>query len=219
MKIRSALLSAFAVVLLTAASARAQIEMNTPWYLTVDAAPAWMDGLTAQASGAIAASQHQSFKMGARLGATVGYNFNEWFATEFETGYIYNPLWDADASGDRARLHRIPFIFNAVAAWRNDTIFTPYIGVGIGGMATFFDGNYDIGGTRLTGSDASVDLAYQGFVGIRTAVCECMDLNLAYKITGTLGPDFQLGSPLGAARLRLGDTLTHSISLGLSYYF
>ncbi|MBI3877706.1 MAG: outer membrane beta-barrel protein [Verrucomicrobia bacterium] len=219
MKIRFVLIVAFATALFVAASARAQVQQQSAWYLTVDAAPAWMDGLTAQASGAIAASQHQSFKMGARVGAAVGYNFNEWFATEFETGYIYNPLWDADASGDRARLHRIPFIFNAVAAWRNDTIFTPYLGVGIGGMATFFDGTLDIGGTRLKGGDADVTLAYQGFVGIKTAVCECMDLNLTYKITGTLGPDFRLGSPLGASRLQLGDTLTHSISLGLSYYF
>jgi len=204
---------------LVSSTARAQIETETGWYLTGDAAPAWHEGLNSQASGAIAAIQRKSFKSGVRLSAIAGYRYNTWIAGELETGFLYHGVWDNDRTGDAADLFRIPFMINVVATWRDDRIVTPYAGVGIGAMANILNGTLDIGATRLSGTSFDLALAYQGFVGLKFALGEHSEFNVNYKVVGSLGPEYSFGSPAGNVKLNFVKTLTHSFGFGWSYNF
>lgn len=172
-----------------------------------------------QASGAIAAIQRKSFKTGVRVSAIAGYRYNTWIATEFETGFLYHGMWDYDRTGDSADLFRFPLMVNLVATWRDDRIVTPYAGVGIGAMASILNGTVDYGATRLTGTAFDLTLAYQGFVGLKFATGEHSEFNVNYKLVGSLGPEYKLGSPAGNVKLNFSKTLTHSFGFGWSYNF
>jgi opacity protein-like surface antigen len=126
------------------------------------------------------------FDPGVRFGVAGGYRFTPIFAAELETGFIYNELKD----NDDITLSHIPFLANAVFRFENSTPLIPFMGVGAGGIASFFDiDNDDFDEDE---SDGDVVFAWQAFAGLHYKINDHMSAGITYKYLGADGPEFDI---------------------------
>jgi opacity protein-like surface antigen len=123
-----------------------------------------------------------SFNTGARADVGLGYNINECFAVELETGVLWN-----EPKGGGGDLYQIPLLVNGIWNIQTHSAFTPYLGGGVGGAALKLD-------ITDFGSDTAFTFAYQAIAGVKYALSEKLQLDLAYRFFGTLEPEWTINS-------------------------
>jgi len=126
------------------------------------------------------------FDPGIRFGVAGGYRFTPYFAAELETGFLYNELQD----NDDVTLSHIPFLANAVFRFENSTPLVPFLGVGAGGIASFFDIDNDDFDEEE--SDSDIVFAWQAFAGLHYRINDNMTAGITYKYLGVDGPEFDI---------------------------
>jgi opacity protein-like surface antigen len=150
-------------------------QPSSPFYLHSDIGATYMQNL--KGPGGFAGL---SMNAGARGDIALGYSINECFAAEFETGAIWN-----SSEGNLIDIYQIPILLNGIWNIHTHSAWTPYIGAGVGGVATHF--------VDRLGSDTDFTFAYQGMVGIKYAMCPRSELDLSYKFLGSLDHEFSVG--------------------------
>ena len=167
------------------------IETNSvadKMYVSGDVGAAWQQNVNAQGGNGTV-----NFDTGVRGDVTFGYNFCENFAAELETGVIANSINSIAGNtlssfGASADLYEIPILVNGIYRLPLKGGWTPYVGAGVGGAATYFTAkNVPLFGFGSNSSYKSTDFtfAYQAEVGLKYAVGKNIDLGIAYKFTGT----------------------------------
>ena len=158
-----------------------------------------------------------SFNLGARVDFALGYQVNDAWAVEFESGWLRNSVdtvgGDPLPGSVDINLYQVPILVNAVYHVPSDSPWKPYVGVGIGGVVSLF--NVDTGSNDQTGSDFT--FAYQLKAGLGFALTEQCIIDLSYKGFGTLAPEWEFDN---APTLKSDDTiLVHCFLASFTYRF
>jgi opacity protein-like surface antigen len=164
-----------------------------------------------------------SFEPGARGDFSVGYNIIGPMAVEFETGSIWNSLDGPNRQAlfpgcDRVDLFQVPFLGNLVFRVPLQCGLTPYIGAGLGGVASTLEVRFPRDqGFRHHESDTDFTFAYQGMAGLKYAFASNMEVDVGYKFLGTLDHSWFDTNPFLITQTR--PTYSHSILASFTYKF
>jgi opacity protein-like surface antigen len=115
------------------------------------------------------------------------------------------------------------FFVNGILRFKNKSIVTPYIGIGVGLQYVTTHGTlYSPGGTiAASGLDTDdLDFAVQGLAGFDVAVCQHISLFTEYKFIDAIGTDGDASAPSGSTyRFKPDEIQQHLITAGVKYTF
>lgn len=203
--------------LMLAASAQAQ-ESN-PYYFDVKVGPSFSEDTTVQASP-YGNSGNVHYDTGVRADVAMGYNLNDAFAVELQSGVIWNNvdkiagnlLANYDSGAD---LYQIPIVVNGIYRFPLTGKFKPYVGIGAGGVAGLFEATNVPLTTGRDYSDLDFTFAYQAMIGFKYSLGEYVDLGLAYEFLGTTDHTWTDQN----VTFKTDGTMTHSVMATLSWRF
>jgi opacity protein-like surface antigen len=169
-------------------------------------------------------------------GVKIGYNFETTHAgflllqpaVELEGLYVgmdASTATNVFATGasERFSTNSADAFLNGILRFKNSSIVTPYIGLGIGGQ--YLTQHAEIttaGGGSATGLDTSdFDFAAQGLFGIDVAITEHISLFTEYKFIEALGTDAKNANVLGnlTYRFKPDQIQQNLITAGIKYTF
>ena len=156
---------------------------------------------------------------GMRFSVAGGALFGDYFALEFETGWILNEIDSITGFDDvDGYVSQAPFLINAVFEFRNNTGLTPFIGGGAGGAAIGIDlDEAESALVEVDGSAADIVFAWQVFGGLKYELNEHFSVGLVYKYFW--GDDAEWEVDDTSQDIEFEGTRTHSISAMVSYKF
>ena len=125
------------------------------------------------------------FDTGYRFSVAGGYRFTRFISAEIETGYLYNDVKDA---GD-TKLGQLPVLLNAVFRYENSSHFVPFVGVGVGGVVSFFT----VDDIISKDDDSDIVFAWQVQAGVHYRINDHMSAGITYKYLGVDSPEFDIG--------------------------
>jgi opacity protein-like surface antigen len=163
----------------------------------------------------ISGGAEAEFDIGMRLDAALGYHLNNMWSIEFESGWIWNSLDSIEnesvPSGFDFDLYQVPLLVNAVVHFPTECAWKPYIGAGIGGVASVFS----IETPSVDDSGSSFTFAYQLKAGVGYAFAENMMVDVGYKLFGTLEQEWDFGP----GTIESDPLFTHSLLLSFTWLF
>jgi opacity protein-like surface antigen len=170
-------------------------------------------------------------------GVKIGYNFQSTQAgfLLLQPAVEVEGLWvgmDASSSAnvfvagnnERFSTNSADFFVNGILRFKNSSIVTPYIGIGVGldYLTTHGQITPSIAGGPGTGLDTSdFDFAAQGLFGIDIAICQHISLFTEYKFIEAVGTDAK-NSNVGAGgtyRFKPDQIQQNLITAGVKYTF
>jgi len=180
------------------------------YYLNVDAGASLVQDLNIKGGNTI------QLNPGGRIDGAFGWQFFKSLAAEFETGFTLNSvdkIGDVSVSsyGGSADIYQIPLLVNLVYTPSIHGKIKPYIGAGVGGIATVADMQTPLGNVN----DTDFTFGYQGFAGARWELSPCADIGLAYKFMGSLDHSW---SSRGVT-LKTDPMFTHAFLLSFRWKF
>jgi len=104
-------------------------------------------------------------------------------------------------------------LFNCIYVHHNNTIWSPYLGVGAG-VAFLKADDLRVTGRSIS-NDSTTEFAYQVGTGVEVALGGNVSLDIAYRFFGTLQPEFTETD----GRTFKTDYFSHSALLGVRYGF
>jgi len=123
-----------------------------------------------------------TFNPGYRADLALGYNINDSWAVELESGVIGNSV-DEFRGGPLSRFHQsvdlyqVPLLAKVIYNINTKSAFVPYLGAGAGGVASIFDFN-DVGVKK---SDTDFTFAYQAEAGLKYLLSKNISIGIGYK--------------------------------------
>ena len=195
-------------------------EPATGLYLTGGFGPALTEDTNVKEFFGPVSGSKVRFDTGVRFSIGVGYQFNEWLGTEFDTGFIFNSVKSVGSSPDADfSVSHAPFLANVVFQCPRTAPLVPFFGVGAGFAASEIDiDRFTLGGTTVTGRETDVVYAYQGFAGVRYEFNDQFGAGLTYKYFGAGEPEWE--SSIGTSgKIRFGRTSSHSMLVTFTYRF
>jgi OmpA-OmpF porin, OOP family len=205
----------FFAVLLSAAAAQAQ-----GFYVGAFAGPAFAHDADIEQFVFRGAGGSVEFDTGSRMNVAGGYQFNDFFAAQLGTGFIYNEI-DRIGRGSRgdASLTHVPFLADLVLRYdRPDGRWVPYVGLGAGADASIVDfDRVRARGVFVDGTDTTVVFAWQAFLGARYKFNEWMSLGGGYRFFWADGPSWDVDRARGD--IEFGETMVHSFGIDFTFTF
>lgn len=222
-KIHCLLGVAVGVMTLAAAPARAAdvASSGTGLYVSVFAGASFADDIDTDQESI---PYSLSTKAGYLLGGAIGMDVTDAIRIEVELSHA---SWDADsaslvptsppsitvsATGD------ITATFLLANGWfdvENDSLFTPYLGGGLG--VGWADGDTDIGTAPNGYGPGEMGFAFQIGAGVKMELSEHVALDLGYRFKSIQNIDFE--DDAGGNIYANGDVNSHNAQLGLTYSF
>jgi len=201
----------------------AQNQANT-FYFKADAGATWtMDADLKEFFGPVAPDSKVEFDVGPRFGAEVGYNVNQWFATELEFGFMWSGVDTiTDATEVDAVFGNAPLLVNLKLELPTRGPVIPYIGAGAGGSFMFLDSDYiELNGTGVWGTETAIVFAYQFFGGVRFRLNDQMSIGIEYRYTRTGEPEFEddWDDHSHDVSIDLGEIQSHTFSASFTFRF
>jgi opacity protein-like surface antigen len=137
---------------------------------------------------------------------------------ELEYSHRSNPLDKATFSTGNVpgggKVTADSLLFNCIGVFRDDTIWSPYLGVGLGAARLKAD-NLTVTGQQLS-NDSAVVFAYQVQTGLDIALSKNFSLDFGYRYFSTARPTFREAT--GGRKFTL-DYINHSAVFGLRVGF
>ena len=152
-----------------------------PWSVTMEGGVALPQNLNIKGGDSI------DFDAGYRFDAGVGYQLFKPLTAQVEAGVIHNSINSigglAVASyGGSAALYQVPLIAELILAPPGQRIVKPFIGGGLGGVATVAQLDTPLGDVH----DTDFTFCYQATAGIKLQAGDHLEFGLVYKFLGTL---------------------------------
>jgi opacity protein-like surface antigen len=203
-----------AALMMSAASACAA-DWTDNLYLNADAGAAFQQNASLVQNGV---AQNATFNPGLRADITLGYDINDSWAAELETGIIWNSidqvggisLGSIDQSVD---IYSVPILANIVFKVPTKTPWSPYLGVGAGGVVSTF--SFESAGTSY--SDTGLTFAYQAKAGLDYALSKNASIGIAYKFLGTFNPRWFLSD--AGDHVKLDGVYIHAVVASFTWKF
>jgi opacity protein-like surface antigen len=120
---------------------------------------------------------------GFRVGIAPGFNVNNFFGVQFETGFIYN---EPEGGSDEWFGH-VPLVAQAIFRYEFDA-WTFFGGPGLGGTLSFIEADAGVD----SDSDTTLAFAWQAQLGLRYNIGDNLAIGGVYKYLGVLDPEFEL---------------------------
>ncbi|HLH54169.1 MAG TPA: outer membrane beta-barrel protein [Verrucomicrobiae bacterium] len=210
---------------IAAAACLPAFAQNTGFYLKADAGgDITLNTNLKEFFGPVAPGTRVKFDPGLRGGIAGGYQVCQWFAPEFEIGFLENQI-SSITGADRvhdAWFANVPFLVNGKFQYPNSSPLTPYAGAGVGFSEAIIDvGRIDINGTSLHGNISDTVFAWQAFAGLRYQINESMGLSVEYRYFAADGANWRADFTENTASdtMRMGRTQTHAVSLAFDFRF
>lgn len=188
-----------AALLMSATGARASgwndnLDWSDNLYLSADVGGMFQQGTSLIQNGS---SASVTFNPGVRADIDLGYNLNDSWAVELETGFMWNSM---DNVGGRSLssisqsvdMYSVPILANIIYKVPTKTSWVPYFGVGAGGVV----GIYDLKSRGTDYSDTDFTFAYQAEAGLDYALSKNVSVGIAYKFLGALNQHWLLSPKL-----------------------
>ncbi|NTU76501.1 MAG: outer membrane beta-barrel protein [Alphaproteobacteria bacterium] len=198
--------------------------MMAPLAAQAENAPGWYVGGGGMAVLQTEADIHTSgitdkiqFDPGWGVSASGGYGWGYGIRTELEAAYrhvgVDKVTGDSSGPTNGGTLHNISFMGNALYDIDTGTIFTPYLGAGLGLSVVGADNIRTVVGTTL--DDTKAQFAYQGIAGVAAELDKNWSVTADYRYFRTLEPAFknELGDHVKTTNA------SHNIMVGLRYTF
>lgn len=172
-------------------------------------------------------SSTATFNTGIRADFELGYNINNSWAAEFDTGLVWNSMdkvngvalsslsYPNNASLDT---YTVPFLAQILYKVPLKGSWSPYVGIGVGGATTIL--SYTQAGYSM--GDYSFVFAYQAEAGLRYAFSKNASVGIDYKFLGTTDPSWQFNQFIGAQtdfHFKEKGFYTHSLAVSLTWTF
>lgn len=180
--IMRSIIIASVALLMSAAGVRA-VDWSDNLYLNTDVGSALQQNTQFHLSG-WPTTQDATFNPGVRADIDLGYKFDDTWAVEFETGVIWNSIdsiggFSVNGSFD---IYTIPLLANVIYKFPTGSSWTPYVGMGVGGVVSIADFSNATSGS----SDTCFTFAYQAEAGLKYALTKNISIGVAYKYFNTL---------------------------------
>ena len=162
-----------------------------------------------------------TFNPGIRGDIVLGYDINESWAAEFDTGLLWNSMAKVGGAslsslGQSFDTYTIPLLVNVTYKIPLKGSWSPYVGVGFGGAAAI--ASFNTGGLVPTvTSDSTFVFAYQAAVGLKYKLTKNASIDIAYEFFGATDPSWNFNKI--PDRVKEGGFYTHSFSLDFTWNF
>jgi opacity protein-like surface antigen len=205
-----------AAFIMSATSASAS-DWSDNLYLGADAGGAFQQNAVMTQS-TLSGRRTTTFNPGIRGDITVGYNLDKSWAVELESGIICNSidkigvvsLSSIDQSFDT---YSVPILANVVYKVPTGNAWTPYFGVGAGGLVD----SIDFRSATTHYYDSTFTFAYQAKAGVDYALTKNISVGIAYKFLGTPNQRFYLSGIND--HLKLDGIYTHAVVASFTWNF
>jgi outer membrane protein OmpA-like peptidoglycan-associated protein len=168
---------------------------------------------------ALANTWHETQDPGYALVGQVGYGFGQ-VRLEGEVGWRANSLDKfSNAMGSSSgggNIEGVSVFGNAYYDFNTGSKFTPYLGVGVGGLDVMADNISGNGATVTNGSQFV--FAYQGIAGVSYAVNDTLSIKGDYRYVRTEKASLSLESDYGMGNAK-GPYAAHAVMLGFTMKF
>jgi opacity protein-like surface antigen len=213
------LASALACTLnLLAASALAQ---SRGFYVSADAGAALAEDVDLKQYVTSTPGAKMKLETGGRFSFAGGFNFNDYFGAQIESGFIFNDVKSVSGTGSfDAALGHSPLIVSAVV--RYDQPRSPIVvfgGVGAGGDISIISLDWARGpnGVIVDGDSSDAVFAWQAFAGVRYKINDRISLGASYKYYWADSASFDVDYTSGD--IKIGETQVHSVLVDFNFKF
>lgn len=152
-------------------------------------------------------------KRGYALSGAYGFDYGNSWRAEGELSYRKSKvdgIAGGAGSGDAAAFG---LMANGYYDFLSDSLWSPYLGAGIGAAQVSFDGVSPVGGSQIDKSDWA--LAYQGIAGVAYQVSDQAKLFTEYRYVATTGVDLRINSGVNVD----ADSQEHRFMVGMRWSF
>ena len=168
-----------------------------------------------------------SFENGYSASIAYGRRLVPWLRGEIEVGWIGI---DTDKMkikrrgieiDDRGKDEHVYGMLNAVADWQNDSAFTPYVGIGVGGTKAQLKNSYTRPGSggEITRDSSDTAFAYQFLFGALWDINDDLGLEMRGRYFGSKDRTHDNHAAAKVADLDVDGSQIWTFELGLSYQF
>lgn len=158
-----------------------------------------------------------TFNPGARGDVVLGYDISPSWAAEFESGFMSDSMdkvggTSLNSVNQSVDIYSVPILANIFYKIQTKSAWTPYLGVGAGGIDSKLD--FKNGSARF--SDTDFTFAYQAEAGVNYALSKNASVGVAYKFLGTADQRYTLG---GANHITLAGVYIHGVFANFTWKF
>ena len=159
--------------------------------------------------------------MGVRGDVVLGYNLNQSWAAEFNTGLIWNSTGNSQPYPYNVTLdtYTVPILVNAIYRIPLKGPLSSYIGVGGGGALSIL--SYGASGYNL--GSYNFALAYQAKAGLEYRLTDNASIDVAYEFLGSTDPSWNFNQTVGttttAYTVKEKGFFTHSVVISFTWTF
>ena len=188
-------LSLLAAVLAASALAplEASAQQTSGWYVGGGLGANWLRD--SDVGGGGVATSKAEFDTGWAGILSGGYGLGNGIRLELELGYRNNDVDKVAGTSGRGDVTQWSLMGNAIYDFATGTAFTPYVGIGLGGVRVDVDGGGTFAGGRTISDDDTV-FAYQGLLGVAYAIAPQWKLDLGYRYFASADPSFKTNDNL-----------------------
>jgi len=207
-------LSLLAAVLAASALAplEASAQQTSGWYVGGGLGANWLRD--SDVGGGGVATSKAEFDTGWAGILSGGYGLGNGIRLELELGYRNNDVDKVAGASGRGDVTQWSLMGNAIYDFATGTAFTPYVGIGLGGVRVDVDGGGTFAGGRTISDDDTV-FAYQGLLGVAYAIAPQWKLDLGYRYFASADPSFKTNDNLKVD----AENRNHTVLLSLRYEF
>lgn len=169
-----------------------------------------------------------TFNPGIRDDFLLGYNLNDSWSTELETGVIWNSVDTITASSFSGNtsidLYQIPILVNVVYRVPLTARLNACVGLGAGGVFGVWDSETTgLFGGNIRNTDLDFKFGYQAEAGLKYSLTKQITVGVAYKFFGSLdqGWSLDLSQPpvRNDAIFTINGNYTHAIMATMTWSF
>jgi opacity protein-like surface antigen len=193
-------------------------------YVSVFGGGGWLNDISTSAP--LGSRYNLASDFGYIAGGAIGAKISDNFRVEGEFSHAKNkasstslvsPLGNFISNDNSGGITSNFLLANVWFDVRNDTMFTPYVGGGLG--AGWASGNiYLVDVTEYGYGKGKLGLAFQVGTGVKVDVSENVALDIGYRFKSIQGIDFK-SYPRNEFTFSDGDVNIHTVQVGLTYKF
>ncbi len=210
--IRRSSLAALVLAASALASVDAAAQQTSGWYIGGGLGANWLRDSDVGGSGVT--TTKAEFDTGLAAAAAVGYGLGNGFRLEAELGYRKNDVDKVGGAAGGGDVSQWSLMGNVLYDFQTGTAFTPYVGLGLGGVRVDVDGGRTFSGGRTINDDDTA-FAYQGIAGVAYSLAPQWKLDLSYRYFASLDPSFKTNDNLKVD----AENRNHTVLLALRYEF
>ena len=207
-----------AAIIMSATGASASDWVNS-LYLSIDGGGVFQQDVTMTETALPGVRENTTFNPGARGDFIVGYNLDKSWAVELESGVICNSIdkigaVSLDSAGVDFDFCSVPILANVIYKVPTGNAWTPYFGVGAGGVV----GRTDYQSPWASHcSDTTLTFAYQAKAGVDYALTKNASFGIAYKFLGAFDQRYYLSTLHD--HIKLDGIYTHAVVASFTWNF